>query len=453
MFILFLLAALPVAPAAETANSQTTFIQGGIPAAPAETRESLLANPAFKTCIEGYTRKSKPPDCSKKPPAPGQKEPAPDLFAKVEPTQLPETLMEGNLKEMKTALQRQIANCQKQKQDQNYTLGGQTYTRKQICLEANQKLLELANSSSDYAAFMTKAKEQMDFYQYKCDNGKGQITFTGYYSPVIEGSAVPTDRFKYPVYKSPPDLVVSEETVIECPGTPAERKVKNTVMRRKNPDGSLGPHFTREEINSKGALKGKGLELVYLDSAWAVHSLHIQGSGIVVEKDSDGRVTKTHYLNYGNRNGFRWLGTGAVLKCLNVKALSMDAIGKWLEDNPQMADAALNMDESYVFFKDDGQPPKGVENIHLTPGHSLAVDSSKIPIGTPVLYSTKRPVVQNGKDQGSREFQSLAIAQDVGGAIKGCRIDIYFGEGDDAGAAGGRMKQPGPVFLAVPKTN
>lgn len=443
---------------AETATSTSAAIAIQPPAI---TREALLADPGFKACIDKASPAPKAPDCNRKP-TPKSDTGRPDLFTKVEPDKLPASLAEGNLPELRKALEIQIRNCEKKGDldKTQFSIGGEQFTRRQVCLDSNKKLLDIARTPNiDFAGFIAKAKEEMDFYQYKCPDQKGKITFTGYYSPIIEGSPTPTNKFKFPVYRTPPDLVVVTETEVECKGTPNERIVKKEVTRRRMPDGSIGPHYTREDINRHQVLKGKNLEIVYLDSPWEVHSLHIQGSGIVEQKNAQGKVEKTFYLNYGNRNGHKWLGTGSAIRCLRertnnpitVTDLSMGGIGKWLNNNPDMADAVMNLDPSYVFFKDDGQKPKGVEGMLLTPGHSLAVDSSLVPMGAPVLLSTKRPLVSGGKAQGTREFQTLAVAQDVGGAIKGCKIDFYFGEGSDAGQAGGSMKNSGPAFVVLPK--
>jgi membrane-bound lytic murein transglycosylase A len=43
------------------------------------------------------------------------------------------------------------------------------------------------------------------------------------------------------------------------------------------------------------------------------------------------------------------------------------------------------------------------------------------------------------------------IAQDTGSAIKGAqRADIFFGTGDDAGRAAGRLKDGGRMIILLP---
>lgn len=96
-----------------------------------------------------------------------------------------------------------------------------------------------------------------------------------------------------------------------------------------------------------------------------------------------------------------------------------------------------------LFFNNTLDAPKGVDNINLTAGHTVAVDKRFIRIGMPVLFSTTLP--------GKAPSSTIAIAQDVGGAIKKCKTDIYFGEGPEALRRGGSMKNTGAAFVAVPK--
>lgn len=409
------------------------------------TRDDLLADEKFKRCLYPPPKPVKPADCSPQAPA------SPDYFKPVKPNELPDTLIEGNLENLKSALEKQLKHCEGLK-DSDITLGGKKFKRKDLCLKSNQGLQKIATTPGiDFATFLNRAKSELDWYQYTCEDKSGNVGFTGYYSPVIKIKAKkPGEDCKYPLYGRPKDLVEVEEEMIECKGQPTERVKRTTVTKRKLPDGKLVPYYTREEINSKNVLRGKNLELVCLDSAWAVHDLQIQGSGILEEVDDSGRTVKKHYINFDSRNGHTWKGVGSAIKCLRetgryeAKDLTMKGIGEWLAKHPEVAEAVMNLDPSYVFFEDKASAPLGVDHLELTPGHSLAVDKSLIPIGTPILYSTTLP--------GKVPSQSLALAQDVGGAIKGCRIDIYFGEGDEAGRKGGSMKNNGKLFIAIPKS-
>jgi membrane-bound lytic murein transglycosylase A len=84
--------------------------------------------------------------------------------------------------------------------------------------------------------------------------------------------------------------------------------------------------------------------------------------------------------------------------------------------------------------------------VPLTPGRSLAVDRSFVPLGAPVWVDTSDPVTE-------RPWQRLAVAQDLGGAIRGpARADIFFGWGAEAEEIAGRMNQAGREYVLLPRT-
>jgi len=101
----------------------------------------------------------------------------------------------------------------------------------------------------------------------------------------------------------------------------------------------------------------------------------------------------------------------------------------------------------YIFFRPiEGEGPIGAQGVPLTPGRSLAVDSSLLPLGVPLWLDTTWPATD-------RPLQRLMVAQDVGSAIKGAvRGDFFWGTGEQALEQAGRMKQTGRYFLLLPKT-
>jgi membrane-bound lytic murein transglycosylase A len=85
-----------------------------------------------------------------------------------------------------------------------------------------------------------------------------------------------------------------------------------------------------------------------------------------------------------------------------------------------------------------------VDHIVLTPNASIATDPTSIPTGTITLLNV--PAANPCKT-----VSSMAVAQDIGGRIKGAHIDMYAGAGTSAGAKANSSNNPGFVFMAVPK--
>ncbi|MEG2140981.1 MAG: MltA domain-containing protein, partial [Bilophila sp.] len=148
--------------------------------------------------------------------------------------------------------------------------------------------------------------------------------FTGYYEPEIPASPVRTERFKCPIYKTPPDL---------------------KKHRR-------GTYHTRHQIDCKGALRGRGLELAWVEDAVDVFILQIQGSGRL--RYADGTV---HYVLYDAQNGHKYVSLGRVMidrGLLLREEVNMQAIRDWLRTHPESKTELLDTNPSYVFFKPGG---------------------------------------------------------------------------------------------------
>ena len=110
----------------------------------------------------------------------------------------------------------------------------------------------------------------------------------------------------------------------------------------------------------------------------------------------------------------------------------------------------LEQNPSFVFFRETplGDPaagPKGALGVPLTPAASLAVDTRFIPLGAPVILSSRDPVT-------GAAFTRPMLAQDSGGAIRGpLRFDYFWGFGAEAGERAGKQKFEGSAWVLTPK--
>ena len=262
--------------------------------------------------------------------------------------------------------------------------------------------------------------------------------FTGYYEPELFAARVRHAAFQTPVYGVPDDLVSVDlgQFRPELRGEHIAGKVEGT---------RLVPYASRAEIDAHGVPKAH--VLFYADDPVAVFFLHIQGSGRV--RFDDGRRAR---VAYAAQNGQIYTAIGKTLKQrgdLEPEEMSMQGIAAWLRANPREARAVMESDASYIFFKMEpvGDPTlgaTGAEGVALTPGASLAVDTRLHPLGVPFFVSTTAP--------DAKPLQTLFVAQDIGGAIRGpVRGDIFFGFGKDAQKLAGGMKQQGRLFVLLPK--
>lgn len=271
----------------------------------------------------------------------------------------------------------------------------------------------LCRLAPDATASDAAAKAFFELFFKPVIIGDPPALFTGYYEPELNGSPVRTPRFAYPIYRRPPELQ----------------------------DGQV--FHDRATIES-GVLRGRGLELAWLEDPVEVYFLHIQGSGRI--RMPDGHVMR---VGYAGRNGhaYRSVGKEMIRRGTHTPdQVSAQEIRAWVRRNGQAGSAMLNVNPSYVFFRkledlpaDKG--PIGAMGRSITPLRSVAIDPDYTQLGAPVWIE---------KD-GANPIRSLMVAQDTGGAIKGPqRADIYFGTGDAAGDAAGTVKDGGRMIVLLP---
>lgn len=268
-----------------------------------------------------------------------------------------------------------------------------------------------------------------------------QGLFTGYYEAELRGARRPGGTFQTPLYRRPEDLITVE--LADWRADWRGQRIAGRVV-----EGRLRPYADRKGIEG-GALKGRGLELVWVDDPVDAFFLQIQGSGRVILPD--GQVMR---IGFAAQNGHAYVPIGRVLAdkgAIPRDEVSMQTIRAWLAAHPVEAAEVMNANPSYVFFRElSGDGPLGAQGAALTPGRSLAVDPSFMPLGAPVWLDLEEVPVEGTK---TGPLRRLVVAQDTGGAIRGpVRGDLFWGYGDIAADRAGRMKAKGRYFLLLPKT-
>jgi membrane-bound lytic murein transglycosylase A len=238
--------------------------------------------------------------------------------------------------------------------------------------------------------------------------------FTGYFEPELDGARYPGGPFQYPVYKLPPEARAASQWL------------------------------TRRDILNSDVMRNRGLEIAWVDDPVELFFLQIQGSGrIRLPGGASLRV------GYGGANGHTYRSIGAELVRRGIyksHQVSAEVIKNWVRRNPAAGQELLLFNPSYVFFREVSHiaseyGPLGAMNRSITSLRSVAVDPKYTPLGAPVWV----------EKNGAGKMRRLMIAQDTGSAIKGAqRADIFFGTGDAAGQAAGRLRDPGRLVVLLP---
>lgn len=240
---------------------------------------------------------------------------------------------------------------------------------------------------------------------------KGNVLFTGYFSPVIELRHQPDEQFRYPVYAKP-------DCSEKCP--------------------------TREQIN-QGILDGLGLELGYAETLIDPFIMEVQGSGFVHFGDDD----SLEYFAYAGKNGHPYVSIGRILIERGEVAkekMSLKAIKQWVLGQDEVTvKELLEQNPSYVFFEPRAAAPvTGSAGVPLLPMASVAGDKRLFPMGTPILAEV--PLLNaDGSWSGTHQLR-LLIVLDTGGAVTDGHLDLYHGMGARAGLEAGHYRHFGRVW-------
>jgi membrane-bound lytic murein transglycosylase A len=261
---------------------------------------------------------------------------------------------------------------------------------------------------------------------------------TGYYEPVLNGARQRGGRFQTPLYAVPEDLVTVDLGAL-YPALQGER-IRGRLQGRR-----ITPFPDRAQLADGRALAGR--EIVWVDSAVDAFFLQIQGSGRV--RLPDGTVLRLAFADV-NGHPYRAIGRYLVEQGeLTLEEATAPGLRQWLAEHPQRQQEVFNTNPSVVFFSEQamGDPavgPNGALGLPLTAGRSLAIDTRLLPLGAPMYLATLHPLT-------GAPLERLMLAQDTGGAIRGAlRAEYFWGLGQEAGDAAGRMRHEGALWLLWP---
>ncbi len=247
---------------------------------------------------------------------------------------------------------------------------------------------------------------------------EGQVHFTGYGTPIYDGSLTPTETFRYPLYGKPADF-------------------------RK-------PYFTRREIEERNLLRGN--EIAYLKSKLEAYLIHVQGSGQI--RLSSG---KKIYVGYAENSGHSYTSIGRLLVMdgkIQEEELTLPVLIQYFDRHPDELDHYLRQNNRYIFFKKVPHAvPHGSIGVPVTSMRSIATDKKVFPPGglAFAVIGTERPG-GTGRSQNKWQVEKsfFVLDQDTGSAIKTpARADVFYGIGDDAMYKAGNLNTYGKLYYLL----
>jgi len=332
-----------------------------------------------------------------------------------DPQQIPDyTKACSNLNGLQEAIARSLSYMAKPSSKNFYPYGDITHEQAVRSLQELEKLVSLKLSPQQMNKVL---REKFDTYiSVGCDD-QGTVLFTGYYTPIFDGSFVRTDRFKYPLYKTPDDLIKDPD---------------GTILGQKGHDGQIRQYPSRVDIQKSNMLAGS--ELLWLGDPFEVYIVHVQGSAKI--RMPDGHLEG---IAYAAHNGWDYQSIRKKMIAdgkFTEKDINMKAMIDYFKAHPDEVDMYVNENPRFVFFRPETGEPRGSLNESVTPFRTIATDKSIYPRAmfafTAVDLDT--PV-------------GFALDQDTGGAIRAAgRCDVYMGVGNRAGELAGKTYREGQLY-------
>ncbi len=357
----------------------------------------------------------------------------------ISPQTNPYFLDDGDRASLNSAIGHQVDYLKTRKDSYTQLIGGNRYSKEDL-LESLDLFQQLLDVSPTAWKLNEKLREHFTILQAagRTNRPWGEMLITGYFEPVLDGSLVKTDEYRYPIYRIPDNLVIRRGQ-----GTKKE-------IGRFNSSGRLVPYWSRKEIEEQG--KAKGFEMVYLKDPLDAFILHVQGSGKI--RLTSGEIRK---IRFGSSNGHHYNSIGKLLADegkIERNKVSIPTIRAYLDAHPQDQQRVFFHNPRFIFFQwSKNDHVIGSLGSPLTAGRSIAIDHSVLPTGAIGFLVGRMPLVGRG-GQMTRWIQMsrFVLPQDSGSAIKGAgRADIFWGSGTYAEAAAGSMNEKGSLYFLVKK--
>ena len=341
------------------------------------------------------------------------------------------------------ALRRNLDYLKRLAPETVFHYGSHDFTCQQVH-ESQEAFLNLLSKGLDTDELNRESRKKFRVYRATGQVGNRKVLFTGYYEPVYEGRLFPDETFRYPLYGLPDDLIKIDLSLFN-------EKFRGETIAARIEGKKVLPYYSRQQIEAERVLKGKGLEIAWLKDPLDVAFLHVQGSGRL--RLPDGKDLLVHF-QASNGRPYRSIGRYMIEKgFLTREEMSMQAIRRYLTENPEFLNEVLNHNPSYVFFRQVEKGPLGSLDVLLTPARSVALDPRIFPRGALGFISCQKPLVNDqGNIIGWTKFSRFVLNQDSGGAIKGAgRADIFWGSGPYAELAAGHLQHEGELYILIKK--
>ena len=336
---------------------------------------------------------------------------------------------QSNVADIRKGIQHSLKYLRAPSAAQHYPMDGIRQAQVVLGLEKLDRFFAQQPRASA-SALQDYVRRHFKVYRSVGYNGRGNVLFTAYYTPIFKASKKRHGPYQYPLYKRPADLVSG--------------KTGKELSQRKLTNGQLVTYPDRATIERSKMLKGT--ELCYLTSAFDAYVIHVQGSARL--RLEDGSLWE---IGYNGTNGHEYKSVPLKLVKdgkMKESEISLQNLRRYFQRRPHEIDRYINHNPRFVFFKATKGGPFGSLGQQVTADVSIATDKSIFPRGALCWVETKSPNQQLQQ----KHYAAFRLDQDTGGAIRAPgRCDLYMGIGAEAEHRAGRQLAQGYLYYLIAK--
>jgi len=366
-----------------------------------------------------------------------------EVLSRIHSIQFPKFYDDMAYDGLEHAISKSISYLEKLPSSRKFIFGKDSFTTEHM-IKSLKYFLDFIQTNPSKVDLKKFIRSNYRVYRSVGRDQAGEVLFTGYFEPILEGSLNKSEEFPFSLYARPDDLLAIDLS-------PFSPKFSGEKIFARYTDQMVVPYYDREEIEYENVLEGKVKYIACVKDRVDLFFLQIQGSGKIYLDNGD--LLHVHYHGTNGRP-YRSIGKLLIDEGKIPKAeMSMQKIRAYLNDHPEEIQRILSYNPSYMFFKTENDGPLGCINVKLTPGRSIATDRRIFPLAALAFIETKQPLISgDGQIQKWANLSRFALNQDTGGAIRGPgRADLFWGNGTYAEIAAGHLKHPGKLYFLVLK--
>lgn len=175
--------------------------------------------------------------------------PVPASLVKLSFSEHPVFVDDMDYDNLEEGIRQSLSYLKKRPQETKFKFGQDVYETSHL-VDSLVNFLEFIEKKPSAGELKKYIDENYYVYKSTGSNGSGDVLFTGYYEPFLEGSLSRSVMYRYPVYGTPSDLISIDLSLFSP-------KYEGEKITGRYTGQTVVPYYERKEIETGGMLEGK----------------------------------------------------------------------------------------------------------------------------------------------------------------------------------------------------